>query len=138
HRSLDSETTMPSTNAPKPCDTSKNNVNVAMAWLRSASGALSTTSGNSDGYSSDTPIEYPNVDTYSPVDECQAHMARSPTDCSTMASDAPRIEPSRSGSRAPKIRTASTATAYSAKIKPELSSPTCLTYNGTKAEKPAN
>jgi len=30
-RSLDSVTTMPSTKAPRPCDTSKNNVNVAIA-----------------------------------------------------------------------------------------------------------
>jgi hypothetical protein len=31
HRSLDNVTTMPSTNAPSPCDTSKNKVNVAIA-----------------------------------------------------------------------------------------------------------
>jgi len=31
HRSLDSVTTMPSTNAPRPWDTSKNNVKVAIA-----------------------------------------------------------------------------------------------------------
>src|SRR3954470_21871502 len=61
-----------------------------------------------------------------------------PTPWRVMATDAPRIDPSRSGSRAPKIRTARTANAYSANTSPELSRPTWVTYSGTNAENPAN
>ncbi len=42
-------TMIPSTGAPRPWDRSKNMVKVPMAWLRSDSGAASTTAGNSAG-----------------------------------------------------------------------------------------
>jgi hypothetical protein len=120
---LVSETTTPTTVAPKPWEMSKNTEKVPTAWLRSSSGAAAITAVNSDGYSSDMPAPIPTAASQIEATDPQAATDRMPTVTPQSASVEPFRHPSRSGSRAPTMRTTSTSPAYRPNTPPTLSSP---------------
>jgi len=98
----------PKMGAPRPWERSKNSENEPTVWLRSSSGALVMATVNRAGKSSDMPMARKTVPIHRPATEATRATVPMPAAMHMRAMLEARTGPNRSGTRAPKMRTART------------------------------